>query len=239
MSERQFTDEEVAEIFKRASEEEHLAPVAAEGKGMTLPALQEIAREVGLSPESITRAARALDPTAGTSSQKFLGLPLGVGRTVQLDHALSDREWDLLVADLRATFQARGKVTSDGSFRQWTNGNLQALVEPTPTGYRLRLKTMSANSRALMTLGLAGVGVAAATSIAMGIAGTLNPGVVSDVGFMATLGLGMFGLGALRVPGWARRRRDQMDEIASRLAITTKPKLPELPSVSGEPPTSR
>jgi hypothetical protein len=34
------------------------------------------------------------------------------------------------------------------------------------------------------------------------------------------MGLGMFGFGALQLPGWARLRRRQMDEVASRLALT-------------------
>lgn len=233
MSERQFTDEEVAAIFKRASEEEHTAPVQTTARGMTLPALQEIGREVGLSADSISRAARALDPSPPAApSQAFLGLPVSVGRTLELDHALSERDWELLVADLRATFQARGKLRTDGSFRQWTNGNLQALIEPTATGTRLRLKTMNANSLGLMTIGIAGLGVSAATAIGTALAGSLgNPSTVSGIGIMATIAIGLFGIGAFRLPGWARRRKDQMDEVSARLAATASHNTESLPDV--------
>ena len=36
---------------------------------------------------------------------------------------------------------ARGHLSEEGPFRQWTNGNLQALLEPTESGQQLRLKT--------------------------------------------------------------------------------------------------
>jgi hypothetical protein len=54
---------------------------------------------------------------------------------------------------------------------------------------------------------------------------------------MATIGLGMFGLGALRLPGWARQRATQMDEVAARLEVSAKSRMPELPVGSSEPPT--
>jgi hypothetical protein len=95
MSERRYTDEEVAAIFERAAEADHTAlPVPAEGKGMTLAALQEIGREVGISPESISHAARTLDMVGHPASRTFMGLPIGVGLTVELDRLLSDSDWE-------------------------------------------------------------------------------------------------------------------------------------------------
>ena len=135
----------------------------AEGNGLTLAALQDIGREVGISAESISLAARSLDLAGRPVSRKFMGLPIGVGRTVEFDRPLSDSDWERLVADLRETFAARGTVRYDGPFRQWTNGNLQALVEPTPNGHRLRLQTVKGDSRVLMTGGVVLLGGATAT----------------------------------------------------------------------------
>ena len=224
MSERRYNDEEVAAIFERASETEHKGlPVPAEGEGLTLAALQDIGREVGISPESISLAARSLDQAGRPASQKFLGLPIGVGQTVEFDRPLSDSDWERLVADLRTTFEARGAVRYDGPFRQWTNGNLQALVEPTPNGHRLRLQTVKGDSRAMMTAGVVVLGGATATLLAVAVTGGLsNPGTVTGVGFMALMGLGMFAAGALRVSGWARQRRTQILEVIARLAMSAK-----------------
>jgi hypothetical protein len=171
MTERQYNDEEVAAIFERASVTEHTAlPLPAEGKGLTLAALQDIGREVGISSEAISLAARSLDQAGRPASRMFMGLPIGVGRTVEFDRPLTDSDWERLVADLRETFEARGTVRYDGPFRQWTNGNLQALVEPTPNGHRLRLQTLKGNSRALMTGGIALLGAAEATLVAVAVA---------------------------------------------------------------------
>ncbi|MEO8622509.1 MAG: hypothetical protein ABI625_15665, partial [bacterium] len=183
-------------------------------------------REVGISAESISLAARSLDQAPQPTSTTFLGLPIGVGQTVEFDRPLSDSDWERLVGDLRTTFNARGAVRYDGPFRQWTNGNLQALLEPTATGHRLRLQTSKGDARALMTVGGMLVGGAAATMIAVSAGGTLGkPGSLVGIAFMTLMGVGMFAAGALRVPGWARRRRTQIDEIIARLMRSTEPSV--------------
>ncbi len=238
MSERHYNDEEVAAIFERASTAEHTTlPAPAEGKGLTLAALQDIGREVGLSPDAIALAARSLDQVGRPASRTFLGLPIAVGQTVEFDRPLSETDWEGLVADLRTTFEARGRIRYDGPFRQWTNGNLQALIEPTPNGHRLRLQTMKGDSRALMTGGAALLGGAGVTLVALAVAGGLgNPGTVSGVGFMALMGLGMFASGALRVSSWARRRKVQFEEVVARLALGRKAP-PQIESNAGSRPS--
>ncbi|MGD0993851.1 MAG: hypothetical protein ABR998_15420 [Gemmatimonadales bacterium] len=227
MAERQYDDDEVAAIFKRAADSEHsVLPAPAEGKGLTLAALQDIGRDVGIPAEAIANAARALEQGGRPASRRFLGLPIGVGRTVELDQPLSDADWERLVADLRETFQAAGTVRYDGPFRQWTNGNLKALLEPTPTGHRLRLQTVKGDSRSMMAAGMTVLGGAAAILVTLGLAGSLgHPGSLTGIGFMAVMGLGMFGVGALRLPGWARLRRAQMEQVVARLtAAKTLPR---------------
>ncbi len=226
MPERRYTDEEIAAIFKRAAETESAAsPVVAEGQGLTLATLQEIGREVGLSPEAISQAARSLAPTGAPASRSFFGFPIGVGRTMQFDRPLSDADWGLLVTDLRETFSARGKLKSDGPFRQWTNGNLQALIEPTPGGERLRLQTLAEGPRSLMRWGVALFVMAVATSVALSVTGALSGISVEGVGFIAVMGLGMFVIGAFPLRGWARRRSAQIEAVMARLAARSS--LPE------------
>jgi len=220
MAERQFSDDEAAAIFARASEAEQSGlPAAGGGKGLTLAALQEIGREAGISPESIALAARSMEAVGRPASQRFLGLTIGVGRTVEFDRPISDAEWEGLVADLRTTFQARGVVRYDGPFRQWTNGNLQVLLEPTPTGHRLRLQTVKGDSKRLMAAGGAVLGMATAMAITTGLAGSLgHGGTASGIGVMVLMGASVFAAGWLRVSGWARQREAQFEEILRRLA---------------------
>jgi hypothetical protein len=230
MTERRYTDEETAAIFKAAAElqQASLSAPAADsakptfGEGMTLAQLQEIGREVGIPSELVARAAHGLERRGRASVRRFLGLPIGVGRTVSLQRTLTDAEWEQLVVDLRETFDARGRLRSDGGFRQWTNGNLQALLEPTPTGHQLRLSTIKGDAYSLMTGGFAVLAFDLFMIAARTLGGrTINPSAILLTGAM---GLAMILLGALRIPGWAKRRQQQMEEIIARI---TQPPAPD------------
>ena len=219
MTDRRYSEEEVAAIFERAAEAQQSARrQLAAGEGMTLADLQEIGRDVGIPTDLVVQAARALDQGGHPASRSFLGFPVGVGRTIELGRRLSEEEWEHLVVDLRETFDARGRMSSQGSLRQWTNGNLQALLEPTPSGHRLRLRTVRGNAIALMSVGLAFMGMSAALLIVGLISGELGP-TLGGVGAFAFVGLGTFAVGALRLPAWARTRQRQMDGVAARLAL--------------------
>jgi hypothetical protein len=231
MADRRYSEEEVATIFERAATARHVArrQIAA-GSGLTLAELKEIGQEVGITPEAVAEAANSLDRADPRSvARYFMGFPIGVGKTVELARPLSEAEWEHLVVDLRETFDARGRTQAQGSLRQWTNGNLQALLEPTPTGQRLRLRTLKGNSRGLMTAGIAVLGMAAVTFVVTAVAGGMgDPGFLRSMGILSLSGAGMFAAGALRVPSWAETRLRQMDAVAARLARITS-SAPELP----------
>jgi hypothetical protein len=222
MSKRRYTDEEVTAIFERAVEAQRAARRRlASGEGPTLAELQEIGSEVGLPPELVAQAARSLERAGRPTSRRYLGLTIGVGETLELERQLSDREWERLVVDLRETFDARGSVKYDGPFRQWTNGNLQALVEPTESGHRVRLQTVKGAARGFMTAGLASLGGAAAMVIAVAV-GSGDSSSLVGAAFLSAMGLGVFAMGALRLPGWARLRRRQMGDVLKRLALAAQ-----------------
>jgi hypothetical protein len=87
---------------------------------------------------AVAQAAHALDLRGRAAARTFLGLPVGVERTVNLDRRLTDEEWERRVVELREVFQAGGTLSAQGSLRQWTNGNLHVVLEPTAEGSRLR-----------------------------------------------------------------------------------------------------
>jgi hypothetical protein len=168
----------------------------------------------------VAGAARSLDAGGRSHRRKLLGfLPIGVGRTVELPRQLTDAEWHRLVADLRETFEASGKLSDHGAFKQWTNGNLQALLEPTPGGQRLRLKTLKGSAVSLMSTGAMMFGITAIIFVTRMLAAA----PVDGEGFVPLFvtGLALVAAGILQVPAWARRRSRQMEEIAERLALST------------------
>src|SRR5688572_29338664 len=140
MTERRYSEEEIAAIFERATEAQQKSQRGqSAGSGLTLNELQQIGREIGMTPEVVAQAARSIDHRPAETSRRFFGVPIAVGRTVELERKMTDEEWERLVVDLRETFDAKGTVRHEGSLRQWTNGNLQVLLEPTAKGHRLRL----------------------------------------------------------------------------------------------------
>ena len=230
MADRRYNDKEIAAIFRAAAEQEPQSPQreVARDEGLTLAELQAIGGEVGISSDAVAQAARAVDVRLGAASRTLLGLPIGVARTVNLNRRLTDEEWERLVVQLREVFNARGRTRSEGSLRQWTNGNLQVLLEPTETGHRLRFGTVHGAARAAIGAGFGVLGVAAIVAVSGAIWGTLGD-AMSGIALMAAAGVGMIVSGALRLPRWARLRQRQMEALATRVA---------LPPGSGTPPNT-
>jgi hypothetical protein len=220
---RRYDDKEMAAIFRAAADGPPLAGASdvPRDEGLTLAELQSIGREVGLAPDAIERAALALDVRSGGESRTLFGLPIGVARTVNLNRKLTDDEWERLVVQLREVFAARGTMRSEGSFRQWTNGNLQVLLEPTETGHRLRFRTVHGAAMASIRAGFFAIGASVITAIAVAPGGHLFK-AVPGVAFMLLAGAGMIANGALRLPRWARIRRRQMETLAEQVALTDK-----------------
>jgi hypothetical protein len=225
MTDRRFTDEEVAEIFRRAAESSQAAAGAlGPSEGLTLAALQDIGKEVGLAPEILADAARSLERREPRFRSQFLGLTVGVGRTVPLGRKVTDEEWERLVVRLRDTFDARGTFRVDGSLRQWTNGNLQILIEPTDEGDRLRMRTVNAAARAMLTAGVvSAVGIAVIALVTAAVDPSRLANEMSRLIPLMGGSAAMFALGIRRVHGWARTRLQQMDEIAGRLTGDSTP----------------
>lgn len=219
--ERRYDDEEVRRIFGWAAESpESGLPASASGTGLTLPELQEIGREVGLSPQRIAAAAARLDAKGElVRDTTYLGLPISVGHSVELPRPLTDHEWEVLVGEVRETFGARGRVTAAGGLREWTNGNLQIFLETTETGHRIRLRTTKGSA---VNATWMGVVLMAMAVILLGV--LLLTGQPEDLAISALLGaLGAAALGsnAVVLPPWARERQRQMQYIAGRALTLT------------------
>lgn len=236
-TDRRFSDEEVAYILERAvaaepiaNEESPSMPMVADRtapRGITLAQLKEIATESGLSVAAVSDAAAAVErgDLTPTSRTVVAGLPVGVSRTIALDRPVSDAEWERLVVALRETFQARGKVGREGSLRHWSNGNLQALLEPTATGYRLRLQTRKGDAAPMV--GFGAIMLVAAALTAGGAVASGGSAVAS--GWLASMvalpGIAIIARTVFTLPRWARSRAAQMEafaETASRILGESK-----------------
>jgi hypothetical protein len=225
MTQRRYRDDEVREIFERASHRDaSVMTVRPIADGLTLGELQDIGREVGLKATTVAEAAAALEMRTSLPPQKrSLGMPIEVGRTVALPRPLTDSEWEHLVGELRTTFGARGRVSSQGGLREWVNGNLHACIEPAVVGYRLRLGTHKGDAATVNALGATGVVTGAIVFGALLMSGGIQeavfvPWMISASGVAAVFA------NAIRLPRWRRQREEQMNHIAAIVtAIMDRP----------------
>ncbi len=233
--ERKYSEKEIADIFKRASEDQVKSQEQnAKGEGLSLTELQKIGKETGLDPELIRRAATLLeDQTAEPAPSTFLGIRTGVARTVDLGGTLSDDDWNRLVLEIRETFRAHGKTDQEGSFRSWRNGNLKISVEPTSAGDRLRMQTTKGSAQASILGGLAAVGITLALMLSLVFSSGIEGARISIFAILMIFGLGASLFNAVRIPYWAKERERQMLEIGelARAIVEkrSKKKLAEAP----------
>lgn len=224
MSERRYTDAEFRKIMELATSQVPARPGSRSAEaGLTLTEVQSIGSEVGVDPVAVARAAATLDAGIDKAPRRSLGMPIEVGRVARLPRAPTDEEWDQLVAELRATFRARGEVVVQGGLREWRNGNLHASVEPAPGGHRLRLGTVKGDASGVNALGATGLVAGAVVFVSMLLAGEIAGAVVVPTIF-GTAGASAFLANMVRLPRWADRRAEQMDHIIDRAhAIVAKP----------------
>jgi len=218
MNARRYGDDEVREIFELASRRDGGAmPVPSSANGLTLDELQDIGREVGLTHTVVAEAAAALEERRLTSPRRSsLGMPIEVGHSIALPRSLTDSEWEHLVAELRTTFGAKGRVTTQGGLREWVNGNLHACIEPAEVGYRLRLGTFKSDAATLNALGVTGVVTGAIAFGALLMSGSLQEAVFVPWMISASGAAAVFA-NMVRLPRWTKQRKEQMNHVAAKV----------------------
>ena len=219
VSNRRYREDEVGEIFAlAASAADDALPSIPDPEGFTLEELQEVGREVGLSPERVAAAAATLDGRAQPAPRRTsLGAPVSVHRVVELPRAPTDDEWEDLVTELRTTFRAKGRMESHGRIREWRNGPLEAVIEPSTTGYRLRLGTRKRVARAVNMIGIVPTLLGLFVLVAGVIGGATIPSMATLIPTLLLLSGGsVLVRNHRRLRRWADEREGQMDHIAER-----------------------
>lgn len=238
MSERRYTDDEVALILERASQAPAAGgdPAAAveKARGLSLRDVQAIAAEVGIDVEAVSRAALAVergDLVPATVCVQS-GAPMAISKTIDFGRDVDDRTWARMVVHLQETFAARGRLRADGAFREWSNGNLRAVLEPTERGHRLRISTRKGNASALQLASTMGLTISAAITAVIAIRSGLGAAPLEPIAWVGAALPGVAGLAGrvidvLSRVQWGRERAAQMDALPEALrALLPSPGAP-------------
>jgi hypothetical protein len=227
---RRYGDADVAEIVRRAAEEQLAHPT---DEGMSLQSVQRIAGDVGLSPERIERAARELErrerpgaPTAAAVSGRWLGAPLLIATERVVGAEVPESAYDKIVDEVQATFATEGEAGTLGGALTWRAkkpvlGKRRAVqVRIASKGGQTRIRMEERVGELALTLyggilvggGIGGV----ATILAIGL-GWLGHGLESGLLAAGWLG-GMYALTRWTFRLVARTKRADLEALGERIA---------------------
>jgi hypothetical protein len=156
MSERTFTEHEIARILKRASElESEKGTSGLSSKGLTLDELASVATESGLDPELIKRAA---DEITNPDSHIKSAAKKGINGTTLfadcwLDFIPNQQSIDTIIADLDHRFRdsnsefwhlfGKPKTKKKGKIIEWNHkdtwGSFETSILMQPVGKKYRI----------------------------------------------------------------------------------------------------
>ncbi len=200
---RLYTDREVQLILKSAVEFEMKADSFHESGGMSLEQLEHVAREAGLDPASIRKAASQIDLHRDDESNAFLGSPdhIVVERTV--DFVVDQSGFDQLLDVARGMSREVGEVSTVGRQFGWKGAidgaptDITVSVSDSTTTFRVRIDLEQEVLGHFMLKGMlggAGGGIAGwafvATATGLGVAGAAAGITIAATGYlMARRGL--------------------------------------------------
>jgi hypothetical protein len=249
---RRFDDREVALILRRASEMQETTPGGGgspQERGLSLADLEQVAREAGLDPTLIHRAAAELDSRpAAPARSGLLGRPTRFDIERTLDGVVPESEFETMVDEIRRTVGDVGNVSTLARSLAWdsTRGGREARVR------RIGVTIVPRNGRTVIRI----------HESLSALAGELGGGIVGGVG--GGVGAGVFGLtmgttaalfpaialgGGILAGAWALASRlfiskadDRaeeltalMDRLADHVIATAVRERPQLPEASGPP----
>ena len=118
IDERKFTDEEVREILKKAVEK---APsrALAKGDGLSLAELKSIGEEVGIDPNLLEDAARAITRRGGNRPNKILGAPTVLNFERKVEGEFDPDDTPEILSIIRRTMGTQGEVDEIHGSLEW------------------------------------------------------------------------------------------------------------------------
>jgi hypothetical protein len=247
--ERKFNDEEVALIIKRAAELQQTEQTEQDpGSALSLTEVEDIAREAGIDPKLIRRAAVGLDQPAQTNRPSpWLGAPTRIVFERVVDGEIPVEEFEPLIAEIRRTFGDNGLPSVLGKSLAWSSGisgrrrssgrHVDVSVVTRGGITTIRVEEELRNLAGALFGGLVGGGGGGTTGISMAIGmGVFHSAPVAALLWVTVAG-GFYTLARTIFGRMSAGRERQLSELVGRLeeevqAAVAKPApLAKLPSL--------
>ena len=227
---RRFSEEEVALIIKRAAELQQTEETAEEpGNAMTLAEVEQIAREAGIDPHLIRRAAHTLDrPQEANRPSPWVGAPTRLVFERVVDGEISTDEYEQLIDTVRRTLGDNGMPSVLGKTLAWTS-SMQAgrrrghgrQVDVTVVSRRgvttIRVEEELRNIAGALFGGLVGGGGGGTTGITMGIGlGALHSAAIAAM-LWVTVASSFYLLARTLFARTSEKRERELRELIDRL----------------------
>jgi hypothetical protein len=223
---RRFDDEQVSLILRRAAElQEEQGAGDRASSGMTLADLEEVAREAGLDPALVRRAAAEVGDGGGARTpalggSPFLGAPTMLRAERIVDGELPTAEFEAVLDEIRREFNDVGIVSALGRTRTGRQISVTVVARGGTTGIRIEESTggLAGGLFGGLMGGLGGGGTGIAVGIGIGAFHSLPIAAV----IWGTLLGGSYVLARTIFTSLSRRRAAALTGLADRLAELTE-----------------
>jgi hypothetical protein len=236
LASRRYTDKEVARIFKDASELQQHETTAESTVGLSLAELEAVAREAGLDPALVRRAAANLDTRVSDDEKpsRVLGAPKTLVLERTIEGEIPVEEYEVLALEIQRMLGGLGTASTFGRSFQWTSAPtgrrrsglrvVQVTVAPRNGYTTIRIEepmqqvavALFAGSMGGIGMGvmpLVGVGAGTAASMAIGTAGAIAIAGAACVGFLG----GIYGIARYAYGRIVHNRSEKLQQLMSRL----------------------
>ena len=250
---RRFNEKEVAHIIKRASELQQLDSTTESTAGMSLAELEQIAREAGLDPALVRRAAADLDTrVTDRQASPFLGAPTTLVLERTIDGEVPAEEYEAIVLEIQRELGGVGSVSTLGKSLVWTmqrshgprarTSTVQVTMTPRSGRTSIRMEEQLGQLAGGLFGGLMG-GLGAGTSgFAMGIGMGVFDSASITVAIIAGMVSGSYVLARTIFGRVVTGRGERLQRLMSRLAehvAATAVRTPEVSRPAERPSLER
>ncbi len=224
MTERRFTDKEVALILRRASDLEKRGSSTASksGRGLTLSDLKEIAAEAGIDPDLVARAVTEIQSAKGIRTGSAVAGPGTVRREVQaIPIEMSKEELAELIRVVDEEVSEQGTVQEALGQIRWTSQGwtLSTQVSLEPGGGETLMRVEERYTDALRGI-LHGLPTTYGFFIGLIVAlEGLNLGFAPGAALTLASTIGGWGIGTTIWRSISARSRVRVQRLAEKLGI--------------------